>query len=227
MKPKRHRHNISRGQGRDVAQSDLTINLFVSLIVVFAILAASSAITTGFKVAINPDHVEGDPPPIAMVRSWRPVQPVSPRIVIRKGLVQRLDLDQLALGYARGAPFLSDINSTTGDPEDPDPAAFIVDINLGEAMIPPELVAWSIPTRAFTDPEAGDAAASRAAFDRELGVFEQFDLIVFPEQDVAMWHIASLLHSANKRFRVLYARNDAKLVFDRSSRYFTFEEIYK
>ena len=145
-------------QADTVFQSDLAMNLFMVLMVILATLAAGTAAITqvGFTAPMTSEQVPDPQPPLGMVGSWAPVLPVLPRLVVRDGSVQRLDLDLLAESFAAGQPLIRGMDASRQPAEKLDPSAYLVELVLLDAPIPQEIVSWRISGKAFA---AGDDSA--------------------------------------------------------------------
>lgn len=214
-----------RKRAEAVFQSDLAMNLFMVLMVALATLTATSAAVTtiGFKVRMSSEQT--DDRPLGLVASWQPVLPVSPRLVVRNGMVVRLDMDRLAESFAVGRAFLPVLNNSKQLEADPDPSAYKIELILLNDAIPKEVVAWEIAAGAFAS-ESTDATL-RQPFEQDVKRFEQFDVYVFPSHDQVAWDIVMRLNKANKRYRLQFIDRNERLQFERASTRFTFEDMYK
>jgi hypothetical protein len=216
-----------RKQVDTVFQSDLAMNLFMVLMVFLATLAVSTVAITqvGFKVRMTPDPISEPQPPLGMVRSWAPVLPILPRLVVRDGSVQRLDLDRLAESFAAGRAVVRGIDQSQHLEKDPDPSAYLVDFVLLNDAIPDEILSWRIPGTALAQGSSNDSALE--PLNNDLLAFHQFDVFIYPGQEELAWGLLARLHKANKRYRVVFVHRSQRLEIERESSRFTFEDRYK
>jgi len=216
-----------RKQVDTIFQSDLAMNLFMVLMVFLATLAVSTVAITqvGFKVRMTSDPISDPQPPLGMVRSWAPVLPVLPRLVVRDGSVQRLDFDRLAESFVAGRAVVRGIDQSQHLEKDPDPSAYVVDFVLLNDAIPEEIISWRIPGTAFAQGPNNDSTLE--PFSKDLLTFSQFDVFIYPGQEELAWDVLARLHKANKRYRVVFVHRSGRLEIERESSRFTFEDRYK
>ena len=228
----------TRAADDGVVQGDLSVNLFMILLVVLATLSVVSVLVS--RVGLPGRHAsEVDrAQPLAIVRSWQPVQPIQTRLLIRGGLVTRMRFDDFALAFARGEPLATEPPGVEGAlllEGEPGPGAVRLLLSLDSDRPPPAAFsAWTVPAAVFAEEEEpggaegggrGEALASGPA--AELAQGDGFDLFVAPGDETAAWDIAAWLHAREKRFRFLFLPRKDIFAVERASSNAGFEEIYK
>jgi len=204
-----------------LVQGDLSTNLFMIFVIVLSVLAVLAVVTTGFLVPFKGERDLETPP--AVVRSWSPVQPLYPKLVVRNGQVARLTFDPWARAFASGdrfAPEIPGFDQSRRLSDDSDPAAYLLDfLPLGDPL-PSALIAWSMREEAFAE----DLPPLLAA---DFARYEAFDLIVYPGQEEAAWDVLLALDRANKRRRLLFMPDPARFRLIHRSADYSFEKVYK
>lgn len=215
-----------KGAGLELLQGDLSMNFFIILMVILAALsiAAVATVTDGFRSNVE---IEADPDrPLALINSWAPTRSLRPRLLVREGVVYRMQLDAFARNFAAGERFLpsTGIDASNHLPDDPDPAAHRIILQLLSNPVPDTLYSWSLPAEAF----AQDADAPLpAAILSEIEAEGAYDIYLSEgEGEEAAWDLAAYLTLLNKRVTFRYVRK-GQFAFQRRSNRFTFVDVYK
>lgn len=187
-------HETDSGLG--VLQGDLSMNFFMILMVILATLTIASVavITEGFPV-----RMEREPPadpPLGLIKSWTPVRELRPKLLIRDGQVHRMQLDSFATLFAKGEKYAPElgIDASNHLPQDPDPTAHMLVLQLGSARLPEDLYSWRLPAEAFA--AKGELPAEVIA---ELQTMAAADIYLYEGDEEAAWDLGARLSELNTR----------------------------
>ena len=210
-------------------QGDLSMNLFIILLTILAILVFSSMklSTTGFEVRFEKDNdddqIEG------VSRGWSPIQPIHHRLLVRESIITLFNPTPIAITFARGEEneFILRGNDKTRLPSNPDndPTAYVFSLGLSNKPVPKELTYWSTElespdsTPRFSNPAANDFFSDE----------NYFDIFIYPGSEKVAWELSKFLTKKRKIFFLINQSESSKnfIRYRRGSDLYTFESSYK
>jgi hypothetical protein len=216
--------------GLELVQSDLSMNVFITLLSVLSVLtlAASSFMAAeGYQVPYKSE--EPAQRTLALVRSWKPILQINPRIVVRDGRAYRLDMRPLALAFATTRPVIrseSFDDSTALLRLDPDPSAYRILIWLHQKGFPSELVAYSFDI-ADLAPDVGGKARIPDMLARDVNQYASIDIFFHANDAAAFWTLAKLLTDSHAPYRSVQMDRPNLFAFEYATSRFGFEDVYK
>lgn len=211
----------------DVIQGDLAMNIFIVLLVVLSVfsLAASTTAIDGFKVDTIPTKKES---PLAALAGWNPVQPLQPKLLLREGVLYKLDTLKIAKNFYAGNKHLVTpelLVETKMLNEDRDPASYSNSFYFEGKNIPKIFVEYAIPVKYFSSNEAKEEGLDLLSVD--LSKHSGLDLLYFPNQSKNAAKILTLLYEAGNTTRMISLSSDNSFTLNRSSSIYAFEDAYK
>jgi hypothetical protein len=215
--------------GLEIAQSDLSMNVFIALLSVLSVLTLASSFMAaeGFAVPYKPE--QSDERKLALVRSWKPVLQINPHILVKDGRAFRLDLRRLAIAFAENRRVVANENFDDGTlllTGDRDPSAFRIFIYLHKGSFPPELTSYS-----FEIAEIGrDATGAFHVPDmltQDLSRHVGIDIFFAPHDSADAWLLAQLLYESHVSYRLVALTAASQFAFERATSRFAFEDAYK
>lgn len=229
---RRARKNSRAGvfAGLEIAQSDLSMNVFITLLSVLSVLTLASSsfmAAEGFAVLYKAEETHDRK--LALVRSWKPVLQINPHIFIKDGRAYRLDLRRLALAFAEDRPVVTSDNFDDGTlllAHDRDPSAFRIFIYLHGSGFPPELTSYSFEIAAIAR-DANGAFRVPDMLKQDMAEHAGID-IFFAQFDAAnAWLLTQLLNDSHVPYRLVTLASASQFAFERATSRFAFEDVYK
>lgn len=207
-----------------LAQGDLSINLFMSLLALLAALsiAALAAGREGF-IAVTPFTATEDPA-AAPIRSWQPVLPVHPKLVLRQSELHLLDATEIAQrfiesdGAASAAGYRDSSKSLPGDL---DPSAFQVFLGLDPTA------RWPASLSAGKAEIVEGAPVNLEIFAGALDTTGRADLFLFPDDMAHAVEVIDALYAQDIAVRILKMPRNTVFGFVQSGRDLGLERSFK
>ncbi len=210
-------------EGIALAQGDLSINLFIVLLIILSVLTVAqvSSGNQGYRAPYfqgSADDTVGPP-----VLGWQPLLPAYPKLVLRGGRVYLVDLGPLAAAFAAGAPLdlgpdVSDTSMPLAD--DLDPAAHQVFVRLADATFPAALTGASLAMQDLGT-ETGTVFLDRFRETPKL------DLIVYPDDVDRAVPLVDRLHATGVALRIIVMPKPDVFGFAQSGGDYGLEKSFK
>lgn len=216
---------VDRAYFISVAQSDLSVNLFIALLALLAALSIT-AFAIGrqgylfWSVSTVPEEPVGAP-----VAGWHVILPVHPKLVVRNGVLHIVDTTAVARRMASNSGVISfegyrDTSKLLGS--DPDPAGFQVFLRIDTDDWPSELSSAQIPL--FELHQGNDIAAK---FLAHLTDNRKIDLFLFPTETNGVVSLLDVLHGEFINVRIVVMPSETIFGFVQSGRDFGLERSFK
>lgn len=227
MPQPRENHTPTDTSGIASAQGDIAVNLFVVLLVVISLLSVTAASRSdqGFLSPLlhsSPSEMSAAP-----FKSWQPILPTHPKILVRGDYAYLLDFNDLAVAFAAGkkagfGEFGFDTSRLL--PNDPDPSGFEVSVLLDRETLPANFSNASVRIDKLNEPDADENALH---FIKTVGGLAHVDVFYYDQTKLGAQTIAAYLLKNKIAVRLVLLRKDYLFGFASSGRRSGLEESFK